>query len=58
MLIECVKGFQDKECDNKWREPGDRWEVTPARFEAINSTEWGTLAKAVSKPRRTRKKAQ
>lgn len=58
MLIECVKAFEDYENGNKLREVGERWEVTPKRFEAINSTKWGTLAKAVSKPRRTRKKAE
>lgn len=47
MLIEAVQGFQDYEHDKRWRVPGERWEVTPARFEAINSTKWGVLAKAV-----------
>lgn len=50
MLIECVKGFQDYEHDSRWREPGERWEVTPERFAAINATQWGVLAKAVDAP--------
>jgi len=52
MLIECVKGFEDYENDNRWREPGERWEVTPERFAAINGTHWGVLAKAVETPKK------
>lgn len=51
MLIEAVQGFQDYENDNVWRKPGERWEVTPDRFVAINSTRWGILAKAVEEPK-------
>ena len=56
MLIEAVKGFQDYENDNVWREPGERWEVTPERFTAINSTRWGILAKAVEEPKAAAKR--
>ena len=52
MLIECVKGFEDYENDRRWREPGERWEVTPERFAAINATKWGVLAKAVEEPKK------
>lgn len=50
MLIEAVQGFQDYEHNKLWRKPGERWEVTPQRFAAINSTKWGILAKAVDEP--------
>ena len=50
MLIEAVQGFQDYEHNKLWRKPGDRWEVTPERFAAINATRWGVLAKAVEQP--------
>ena len=57
MLIECVQGFQDYEHNKLWRKPGDRWEVTPERFAAINATKWGVLAKAVEEPK-TKKKGR
>ena len=50
MLIEAVQGFQDYEHNKRWRKPGERWEVTPERFAAINATRWGVLAKAVEDP--------
>ena len=50
MLIEAVQGFQDYEHNKRWRVPGERWEVTPERFQAINATRWGVLAKAVDEP--------
>lgn len=59
MLIEAVQGFQDYEHNKRWREPGERWEVTPERFTAINSTRWGILAKAVpEEPKATKVKGR
>lgn len=59
MTAECIVTFKDLEA-GKLREVGERFEVTPERFKAINSTKYGTLAKEVEtpkseKPVRTRK---
>ncbi len=58
MLIEAVQGFQDYEHDKRWRVPGERWEVTPERFQAINATRWGVLAKAVDEPEKKDAKSE
>lgn len=44
MLAECVRTFRDIEAGTVRRE-GDRFEVTPERLKAINSTKYGQLAK-------------
>lgn len=44
--IEAVKVFEDL-AEGVDRKPGDRWKVDDERFEAINSTIYGELAKRV-----------
>jgi hypothetical protein len=47
MLVECVRAFVDLDC-GVMREAGDRFEVSPSRFTAINGTKYGELAVEVS----------
>lgn len=59
MTAECIVSFKDIEA-GVLRETGERFEVTPERFKAINSTKYGILVKEVEepvdeKPKRTRK---
>jgi len=59
MTAECIVTFKDIDA-GKIREAGERFEVTPERFHAINSTKYGTLVKEVDepvdeKPKRTRR---
>lgn len=42
MLAECTRRFLDRDA-GVIREAGDRFEVTPSRFEEINATQYGTL---------------
>lgn len=56
MTAECIVRFLDIEA-NVMREGGDRFEVTPERFEAINGTEYGELVREVKhRGRRPKKK--
>jgi len=56
MTAECTVRFLDIEA-NVMREGGDRFEVTPERFEAINGTEYGELVREVKhRGRRPKKK--
>lgn len=57
MFAECIVKFKDIEA-GRLREAGERFEVSPERFKAINSTKYGVLVKEVvqeEKPKRTRK---
>ena len=57
MTAECIVSFRDIEA-GKLREAGERFEVTPERFKAINSTKYGTLVKEVEKKRTRKAKAE
>ena len=46
MLVECVRTFMDLD-RGTLRAKGERFEVTPDRLTAINSTKYGELAVAV-----------
>lgn len=46
MIARCVVRFFDKE-KNTMREPGDEFQVSASRFEAINATKYGKLAEAI-----------
>lgn len=56
MTAECTVKFLDIDA-NVMREVGDRFEVTKERFEAINGTKYGKLAREV-RPRRKPKKEE
>lgn len=49
MTAECIVSFKDIEA-GRLREAGERFEVTPERFKAINSTRYGILVKEVDEP--------
>lgn len=53
MKVKAIRDFQDLE-EQVDRKVGDTWECSQERFEAINSTVYGTLAEKVA-PRRTKK---
>jgi hypothetical protein len=46
MLVECIVGFRDLDA-GILRDAGDRFEVSPERFAAINGTRYGQLVKEV-----------
>lgn len=46
MIAECVCGFRDLEA-KAMRKAGDRFEVTPERFKALNATKYGILVREV-----------
>lgn len=56
VLVEAVRPFEDL-VEKVDRKPGERWEVSPERFEAINSTVYGELVIQVDKlkPKPSRK---
>ena len=43
MLVKCVREFRDLENKRMLRSAGERFEVTPERFAALNATRYGTL---------------
>ena len=58
MKVKAIKLFEDIQAKVD-RKPGDVWEVDEARFESLNSTEFGQLVEAVEEkpaPKRTRAK--
>ena len=50
MKVKAIKLFEDIQAKVD-RKPGDVWEVDEARFEALNSTEFGKLVEAVEEPK-------
>lgn len=50
MIAEATKKFRDRE-SGTLRKEGDRFEVTPERFKALNSTRYGELVREVKAPR-------
>lgn len=56
MKARCTTPFYDKQ-EGKDREPGEVFECTDERFEAINATEFGVLAEAVAQPKARARKA-
>ena len=57
MTAECIVSFKDIET-GRLREAGERFEVTPERFKALNSTKYGTLVKEVESKRTRKAKAE
>lgn len=46
MLVECIVGFRDLDA-GILRDAGDRFEVSPERFAALNGTKYGKLVSEV-----------
>ena len=53
MTAECVTDFMDLE-KHVMRRAGERFEVTPERFKAINGTKYGELVREVRPRRKTK----
>lgn len=49
MLVACNRRFRDLEA-HAFREEGEEFEVTEARYEAINGAGYGQLVRIVQKP--------
>ena len=49
MLVACNRRFRDLEA-RAFREEGDEFEVTEARYEEINGAGYGQLVRIVQKP--------
>ena len=54
MIAECEVRFFDKET-KKMHEAGDRFEVSPERFAAINGTKYGVLVSEVPEKKPARR---
>lgn len=50
MIVQAIKEFRDLE-SGTLRKGGDRFEVTPERFAALNSSRYGELVREVEAPR-------
>ena len=49
MRVRCVKAFRDFDA-GRLRNSGEEFDVSPDRFEAINSTRYGVLVEALEVP--------
>lgn len=54
MIAECKVRFRDAET-KKMHEAGDRFEVSPERFAAINGTKYGVLVVEVPEKKPARR---
>lgn len=54
MQAVCVKPFRDLDA-GVMREEGDIFEVSPQRFDRLNTTRYGKLVEEAPKPKRTRR---
>lgn len=57
MMAQAVKEFRDRE-SGTLRKEGDRFEVTPERFKALNSSRYGELVREVKASRGKSKTAK
>lgn len=49
MRVKCIRTFRDFDA-GRIRDNGEEFDVSPARFESINGTRYGTLVEALREP--------